>query len=194
MELDTIRQIIQDHGLLVLAPVSILEGPIVTVIASWLAREGLLNIFAVYVICVIGDLVGDVAMYWLGRRGVSPRWRKRFGLTPSRMTALRKHFREQGPRTVMIGKLTHSAGFAVLLAAGATRMRFWPFFWWNTLATLPKTLFFVLLGYFMGGAYASINHWIGRVTLVLLVLMIALAAGWWIKRRIAAAAGEVAKE
>lgn len=183
MELETIRQIVQDHGLAVLFPVAILEGPIVTVIAAWLARQGLMNVIGVYLVCVVADLVGDAGMYWLGRRGVPPRLRRRLGVSAARLTAMRKHFRENGPRTLVIGKITHSAGFAVLLAAGASRMPFWPFLWWNLIATLPKTALFLGIGWVFGGLSAQVDTWIFRVSMVLLALIVAGAALWLLRQR-----------
>ena len=69
MDLSTIQSLVQAHGLWLLAPVTVLEGPIVTVIAAYMASLGLLNLYAVYVICVLGDLVGDAGIYALGRWG-----------------------------------------------------------------------------------------------------------------------------
>lgn len=185
MDLETIRGIIQDWGLLVLAPISILEGPIVTVIAAWFARQGLMNVVGVYVVCVLGDLVGDAAFYWLGRHGLSPRWQQRLGLTPDRRRMLKTLFRNHGARTLVLGKLTHSAGAAVLLAAGASRMPFWRFVGWNAVATIPKTLLFLLIGYSFGGAAERINGWIAAFSMAMLVLIL-LAGGGWLAHRLRA--------
>jgi membrane protein DedA with SNARE-associated domain len=60
--LDTAIHILQTDGLLLLFPLAVVEGPIVTVIAAYLASLGYLNIFAVFAVVVAADLVGDSIM------------------------------------------------------------------------------------------------------------------------------------
>ncbi|WP_372839498.1 DedA family protein [Phaeovulum sp.] len=174
------------HGLSLLAPLAVLEGPIVTVIAAYLASLAFFDVWLVYVVVVVADLVGDSIFYALGRRGpglLSPRWRNRFGVTDARLGALKGHFHNQGGRTLVVGKLTHSAGMVVLLAAGAARMPFWRFLGFNLIATLPKSLVFVIIGYTLGRAYTAIDGWIFRASFALLVLSLVAIAAWYLYRR-----------
>ena len=62
-----ITSLISNHGLAILAPLSIIEGPIVTVIAAYLARQGLLVLWQVAICVIIGDLLGDLLYYSVGR-------------------------------------------------------------------------------------------------------------------------------
>lgn len=183
--LETVIQLVESHGLLLLAPLSVLEGPIVTVIAGYLVSLSLLNGMAAFVVVVVGDLVGDAAMYGAGRFGtgwLSRRWRDRLGLKEERIERLAGHFRDFGGRTLIFGKLTHSAGAVILVAAGAARMPFAVFLWYNLLGTLPKSLLFLLIGYGFGSAYASIDNWIFRGSLVLLGVAV-VGGGIWFHRR-----------
>ncbi|MEO8084623.1 MAG: VTT domain-containing protein [Ardenticatenales bacterium] len=182
---DSIIQIVRSYGLVILFGLAILEGPIATVIAAWLARLGYVDVFAVYGVCVSADLVGDSLLYAAGRRtGHLPgRWLRRLGVGGDRLARLEAHFRDHGPSTLIVGKLTHSAGFAVLLAAGASRMPFGRFVRYNLFATVPKTLVFVLIGYSFGAAYAAIDAAIFRVSLVLLAVLLTGAGLWLLQRR-----------
>lgn len=183
--LDGVIQLIQTHGLLLLAPLSVLEGPIVTVIAGYLASLGLLNTAGALAVVIAGDLVGDAVLYLVGRKGIKrlpQRWRDRLGLDADRVEALKDHFGARGGRTLVIGKLTHSAGAAILVAAGAARMPPGAFLWWNFLATLPKSAAFLALGYAFGAAYAQIDAWIFRVSLVLLAVLAVAGVVWWRRR------------
>ncbi|OUD09121.1 hypothetical protein BVC71_10465 [Marivivens niveibacter] len=182
MDFSTLQQLVQDHGLWLLAPVTVIEGPIVTVIAAYMASLGLLNVYAVYVICVLGDLVGDAIIYSIGRFGpksLPGRWQVRLGLNRTRRQGLRTHFNETGGRTLIIGKLTHSAGAAVLFAAGTGKMPIGQFLWYNLLGTLPKTLLFVVLGYVFGYAYSTIDHYIFRASMILLVVALVGFGIWY---------------
>ncbi len=170
MSLDTLQALVQAHGLWLLAAAAVIEGPIATVIGAYAASLGLLNVVAVYLVCVLGDMIGDALLYGLGRFGLQylpGRWRVGLGLNRSRRMVLSEHFRVKGGRTLLFGKLAHSPGMAVLIAAGAARMQFLPFLFWNFLGTLPKTLAFVLLGYTVGYAYATIDNYIFRISLVI---------------------------
>lgn len=180
--LDTVMALIQAHGIWLLIPVSVIEGPIVTVIASYLASMGVLNIWAVTLVVILGDLAGDLIFYGAGRWGAGARWTRRLGLTEARLSEVTGHFDEQGPRTLFIGKWTHSVGAAVLFAAGVARMPFGRFMFWNTLAAVPKCLVFVAVGWFFGHLYARIDHWLGRISLVMLVLAALAALIWWWRR------------
>ncbi|EPX82580.1 DedA family protein [Salipiger mucosus] len=173
--LETVAALIAKNGLAILAPIALIEGPIVTVIAAWLASRGLMDLWSVTLVVILADLLGDVVLYALGRWGINrlpPRWRLRLGLNRARLTALGSHFGTKGGRTLVIGKLTHSAGAAVLVAAGLARMPLLRFIGINLVATVPKSLLFVGLGYAFGSAYSQIDSWIARVSLVLLAVLV----------------------
>ena len=186
MTQEAVLNLMQNHGLWLVGPMAIIEGPIVTVIAAYLAKLGFMPIFGVYLVCVLGDLVGDAMYYWIGRMGpaiLPERWLKRLGMTEARTLALEGHFATKGGRTLLLGKFTHSAGLPIMLASGAARMNFTAYMWYNLIGTIPKTAVFVAIGWFLGSAYTAIDTWIWRVSLA---LIIALAVGgliWWQRKK-----------
>ncbi|MEO8243620.1 MAG: VTT domain-containing protein [bacterium] len=184
--LDSALQLIQAHGLWLLAPFAVLEGPIVTVIGAYLARLGYMPIVGVYLVCILGDLIGDAFYYSLGRFGpriLSERWQNRLGMTNARKLTLTEHFADKGGRTLLFGKWTHSAGLPIMIASGMGRMNFTAYMAYNLLGTIPKTLLFVALGYFLGHAYASIDTYIYRISLILLVAVLGLAIYLYLRAR-----------
>ena len=171
-----IASIISSYGIAILAPLSIVEGPIVTVVAAYLASLHLLRLVDVIICVIIGDLVGDCILYWVGRGMLD--WlplslRVRFGVSRRRMAVLMRTYRDNGVRVVVVGKLTHAAGFAVLIAAGAARMPFMTFVMANFLATIPKSLALVAVGYLFGSAHALIAEWFSVGTAVILAGLLA---------------------
>lgn len=183
--LETIIALASKHGLAVVAPLAVLEGPIVTVIAAWLASQHILDLWSVAIIVIVADIVGDVGLYALGRWGLHrlpKRWRDKLGLNRARLLGLAKHFRARGNRTLIMGKLTHSAGAAVLVAAGLGKVRLWRFIWVNLVATIPKSLFFVAIGYTLGSAYTQIDNWITRASLILLAVLLVGGTIWLLQR------------
>ena len=184
--LDAVLAFVQAEGLWVLAPFAVMEGPIVTVIAAYLAKLGYLNVIAVYLVCVAGDLIGDTLLYTTGRFGTAAlpervaRW---LGLTEARQIALTDHFATKGGRTLLFGKWTHSAGMPILIAAGMARMGFVRFLGFNLLGTLPKTLLFVLIGYFLGAGYKMIDLYVYRGSEIMLGLAILITIGYFLRKR-----------
>lgn len=186
MTLETVLDLIQMHPFVVLLPLAIIEGPIVTVIAAWMLKGSLPDLVMVYILCVAGDVMGDAGFYGLGRQvhRFPRRWRERLGLSEARLSKVSSHFDDHGPATLAFGKLTHSAGMAVLLAAGAAHMPFGRYIGWNFIASLPKTLILMLIGIAFGAAYEAVDVWIFRGSLLAL-FPIVLAAGlvWFNHKR-----------
>lgn len=186
MSQDAVLHLMQSHGLWLVGPMAVIEGPIVTVIAAYLAKLGYMQIMAVYLVCVLGDLIGDGMYYWIGRAGpalLPDRWLNRMGITKARQLALEGHFATQGPRTLLLAKWTHSIGLPVMLASGAARMNFTAYMFWNLLGTLPKTAVFTLIGWFIGSAYTAIDTWIWRVSLALIVVLAIGLFLFWRRKR-----------
>lgn len=183
-----IVSVIATHGLWVLAPLSVMEGPIVTVIGGWLASLKLMNPVAVFVCVVIGDVVGDSLLYATGR-GVRldrlPLIGRYLRIPRATLVPLVRGFRDRGVRLLVLGKLTHAAGFAVLIAAGAARMNFALFALVNVLASIPKSLALMALGYGIGAAHAKVAQWLSWGSALVLILVVIGGAIWLWRRRAA---------
>ncbi|WP_103335740.1 DedA family protein [Pseudotabrizicola formosa] len=167
--------LIRDYGLLIIAPLALLEGPVVSVVTGYLAKAGLVPLQLAFVVLVVADLAGDVVLYWIGRRGragLALPWLGRFGVTRRRLAGALRTFRRNGGRLLVLGKLTHSAGFAVLLAAGMARMPVMRFLVLNTLATLPKTGLCLAFGWWFGAVTGRAG--LGLIGAALLVLFCAV--------------------
>ena len=61
--------LLKTHGLSLLAPLSVIEGPIVTVLAGWLSSVIGAQIWQIALVVIAGDLLGDVIFYAAGRAG-----------------------------------------------------------------------------------------------------------------------------
>lgn len=182
---DVVIAILINYGYFFLFPIAVLEGPIISVIAGFLALQGYFNVAVVYIVIVIADLTGDFMYYAIGRfakKSLLDKWGHYLGLHTERLSAIEKHFEMKGGKTLLFGKLTHSVGFMILLAAGVVKMPVKKFFWYNFLATLPKSLFFISIGYFFGYAYNQVNSYIEKISLLIFVVII-LAVGYVMLRK-----------
>jgi membrane protein DedA with SNARE-associated domain len=175
------------YGYFVILPVAILEGPIITVIAAFLAAQGYFNIYAVFAIVVIGDLLGDLLYYGIGRFGTklfNTKFGKRFGLDTKHLALIEKHYATHSGKTLIIGKWTHSLGLVTLTGAGAAKMPVGRFMWYSLLGTIPKSLVFLLLGYYTGYAYQKINMYFNDAAYIMgAVIVLAIAIYFFIQWR-----------
>lgn len=165
------------HGLPLLALLCLIEGPLATLAAAWLAANGILPLGAVIAIALAGEILGDALHYGAGRAvlpRLSLRWRDRLGLSAPRIAALGAEFQARGAIFLLVGKFTHAAGALVLVTAGAVGMHFGRFMLWTSLAGLPKVLLLIALGWSLGLAQGLAGSVWAGLTLGVTVL----ALGW----------------
>lgn len=177
----------------ILFPISVIEGPIITMIGGMLIALGQMDALVAYTVLVLGDLVGDCGYYAMGRygrHGFIHRWGKYFGLNDARVQTVEDHFKKHLGKTLVAGKVTHALGSVVLFSAGMSNVPFWKFLWYNFIGSIPKTLTLVLLGYFFGEAYNQINAGLNYVSMVIAGIAILAVVFYFYKHR----NGEVPEE
>ena len=180
MSLQEIIILLIAHKYFFLFPFTVIEGPIITVIAGFLSSLDYFNIFIAYGIIVVGDVAGDCLYYMAGYYGGQKfvgRWGHFLGITQENIESLKEHFVKHSGKTLIIGKFTHAVGAVVLVAAGIAKMSLWKFIWYNFIATLPKSLILLLIGFYFGETYNKINQYldytaIGTIGLTILFIVI----------------------
>ncbi|MGH8400021.1 MAG: DedA family protein [Gammaproteobacteria bacterium] len=156
----TLPQYVSEYGYLAIFLLSLVEGPIVTLYAAVLAAQGIFNLFLVYLMVVLGDLTGDVLVYSLGRFGIGhPAWHRRLlsRAMMHRIAQLRRKLHARAGHVLLFGKLTQAFGFAILIAAGAARIRLGVFLFYNLLGTLLKSAALLAIGYCFGRFYSLLG-------------------------------------
>lgn len=159
------------HPYAVLMPLAIAEGPLVTIACGVLVAAGQLEFSSVLAIVVAGDMVGDSALYALGRWGgtrMVARWASQDTIT--RVAVLQDKFLNKANRILVAGKLTHAVGAPVLIVAGIARMTFGRFLTVNFLATLLKSLVLLFIGYAVHSGYTAIGQNMNYYYIVLLIV------------------------
>jgi membrane protein DedA with SNARE-associated domain len=176
---DAIFEFIINYGYLIIIPIAIIEGPIITVISAFLVSQGYFNPFIMYFVLILGDIIGDVLYYVLGRFGKKSfliKWGHKFGVTNERILKIQDHFHVHSGKTLLFGKWFHSVGSVILISAGISGMSIWKFIFYNLIGSLPKTLVLFLIGYYLGHAYEKINSYID-IFVVITLSMVAISVG-----------------
>lgn len=155
-------------------PITIIEGPIVTIIAGFLSSLGYFNLIIIYVIAVLGDTIGDLIYYLIGHWGGGRIVKngKFLWIKSEQLVKIKNHFSSHAGKTLLFGKWTQHLGAAILLASGMSNMPIKKFILFNLIGSVPKILIFVLIGYYFGQAYDKINKYFGYASLSIAVAII----------------------
>jgi len=187
MQLQEIIFFLTTYKYFFLFPVTVIEGPIITVIAGFLISLGILNPFVAYIVVVVGDVVGDIIYYaigYYGREKFIKRWGRFIGVTVERAESLEQHFEKHSGKTLFVGKLSHAVGAVVILAAGMAKMPFWKFVWYTTLPSLPKSLVLLFIGFYFGQAYVTINSYLNYTTVIMTAAAILFIVIYFVVKKI----------
>jgi membrane protein DedA with SNARE-associated domain len=180
MDGQTITQFLTDYGYWILLPLMIIEGPIVTLIAAFMASMGIFNIYVVFFLSVLGDMLGDIVFYGAGR------WKgmifvhkigKHIGITEALVIKMEKFFVRHGGKTIVAVKSTTGLCWATFIAAGIVKMPFLKFVGYSFLGGIIWSAFLVFMGYFFGSLYEQIAEYINYAGIVIGSIAIAFFVG-----------------
>lgn len=164
----------------------LIEGPIVTAAAAFAVALGYFNLFAIFGLSLAGDLVADVIYYAIGYWGritLVERFGHYFGLTHERIMRMESLMRDHAIKTLIALKLTPVLPTPGLMIVGATKMDLKKFATISILITLPKSIVFMIIGYYFGQEYDKYSAYVkssGYVILAIAVVVI-IANYLWIK-------------
>lgn len=168
------------YGYWAIFPIAVIEGPIIAIVAGFFVASGHLNGLVVVSTLVVADLIGDTLYYALGRYGgrkAIAKWGPYVGVSEHRVLRFKKIFDRHDWKILFFGK-TNAAGSVILAAAGVAEMPFLRFMGWNTIASLPKVLFFVGVGYFIGDSYTKAETYLTYSGIISTVVAIAALIIW----------------
>ncbi|MFZ2049067.1 MAG: DedA family protein [Minisyncoccia bacterium] len=150
---------------------TIVEGPIVSIVAGLLFKLGFFPFIPIFITLIIGDLVGDSIWYFVGSHfGMSfiRRFGKYVGVTEESVEKVKDVFHKQKERILILSKMTNGLGLsmAVLLTAGMVKIPFIKYIYLNAIGEIIWTGMLVAVGYFFGQWYIQIDTWMGRIGFV----------------------------
>jgi len=177
------QNLIIQFGYIALFLGSFLEGESFLIAAAFLAKRGYLNLYLVILIAFAGAYLGDVALYYLGRkRGVGILWK--FPQARRYYPKAKKLFNRFGIWAIFITRYLYGLRFASAAFLGLVKMKkreFLPF------AFLSCAVWAVLmggLGYVFGASLEALISHIKHYEKIIVVLIIVIGFGIWGIRRI----------
>lgn len=184
-----IFNLLYNYSYLILFPLVVIEGPIVTVIAGFLVSIGFMGFIPAYLTIVVGDLAGDFLYYSFGRwwfNKLIQGFLKFLTIDVAKVQKLKVVIAKHKGKVLFFGKLSHAIGAPILVSAGLAEIPVKDFLWFNFLATLPKSLILLLVGYYFGSTLVNFNKYFnwtaaGLVVLTAVAVLIYSVLSRWAK-------------
>ena len=163
-----------------------LPGETILIAAGALVHKGVLDLGDALFFGILGAVIGDQIGYWAGRFGGRPfvlRWGRYALIMPVRLAHAEAFFARRGGRAVFLARFVAGLRVFGALVAGTSRMPWGKFTLYSLLGGIVWAAAAVSLGYFLWASISLVEHWIGRVSLLLVAaLALALLLRWTYRR------------
>lgn len=133
---------------------------------------GITRFYPTLVTVFVGVLIGDMAMYSIGRKwgqGIITHRQMRKFFSESRLERAKQFFCDHGSKTIFIARFLSGFRVAAFLAAGTMGMKPGKFLILDTLAALIMVPLLLLLGYFFGANIGWLTELFTRIDFLLKV-------------------------
>jgi len=158
-----ILNFLSNWGYLIVLPLMIIEGPVVTILSAMLSSTGVFNVWIILAFSMLGDIIGDVILYWIGKiwgMHFVDKVGKYMGITRKLVLRMEKYFNGHGGKTIFAVKSTTGLCWATFVAAGIVKMDFKKFVKYSILGGIVWSGFLVAMGYFYGYMWQQIRQYI----------------------------------
>jgi membrane-associated protein len=154
----------------------IIEGPTIIAAASFATTMGYFSLPIIFILGILGDIVGDFIWYvfgYFGRITVVKKYGHLFGASDERMEKLRELLEKHPKKIIAAIKLSPLLPVPGLIVTGSSHMPPKKFAIAIGSIILPKTILFMALGYFFGHIYEKISAYINNGIYTIGILLIA---------------------
>lgn len=171
--MDPVAQLILTYRYVVLVPLALAEGPVLSFTCGILIAAGYLDPFVTFAVLLFADLVRDGFYYGLGRFGRDNsrirHYAARIGIGDEQLGILRLLWLEHSIKTMVLSKLAYALTPPLLVTAGLAGTPLRRFLGLALLVTTGQYGLLMVIGYEFGST-------VGVVTDILLFVQIAVAA------------------
>lgn len=162
-------EFLQTNGYAILLLIMILEGPIVTYIAAFTASLGVFNIYYIFILSLLGNLLGDLAAFYIGRIGNKVVIEKYLShwLKEKRIERIRNYLKNNPGKTIAVIKLTPPLPVPGLILAGASEVSLRTFLIYSSIVSISYSLSMTLLGFYSGVAFGTISKYVKYIDFII---------------------------
>ena len=155
-----------------------------TFVATTAGASRHLNFVVVGLLGTLGNLVGSLIAYAVGRAGGRPlidRWGRYILLRPHEIDRAEAWFADHGQAAVFFSRLLPVVRTFISLPAGVAEMPLGTFTVYTIAGCLPWTFALAGAGYAVGSQWKTVDRYFGPVSIAIGALLVA-AIGWWVVR------------
>ncbi len=156
-------------------------GHVTIIIGGFLAKIGILNLYWVLGISIVGAIIGDYIGFFVGRKyGLTfiDRLRPYFFITDKHIEKAQELLAKHTGKSMIIGRFSPITRPLMPFLVGASKTpssRFWLF---NTIGGVSWVVSSVLLGYAFGAGYHVVAGYIGKVAVVSIIAAVIIIWGY----------------
>lgn len=161
----------------------IVPGSIALIIGGFLASQGTLSIYYLFIFSALGAILGDSFSFYLGRKGLISFNEKNKIFKPVLLERGKKFFKKYGNKSVFSGRFIGWVRPVIPFIAGLFKMDRNTFLFWNILSGLIWSVVHIFVGYFFGEAIKTIQIWSLKVTIFFLLLFLLVVLIWFFIRK-----------
>jgi len=176
-----ILHFVQNQGYILIFLAMYFEGTLLAFAAGFAASLGDLNIFIVLGLATLGNFLGDIGNYFIGRyigsERIKKKWPKR-GFAAHMLETWTGRMREHPGKVITFVKLVPPLPVPGIMLAGASHVRLRTFLFYSFIVTVGYSFFFVLWGYYAGQAFSIILHYIRFGEYLASLFGFILLVGW----------------
>lgn len=185
MQID-VTTLISQYGYWALFIGCLAEGETFTLLGGVAAHEGLLHYGWVVTIAACGGILGDCALFFIGRRYGEPIL-KRFRKHQQQIARANRLIRRRPVLFVIGVRFMYGLRIVGPIIIGASRLSPRKFMLYNLIGAALWAVIFVSLGYLGGRIIApwlhQLDHHLKQLFWVLLAVALVWGIRWWIKHR-----------
>jgi len=164
-----------EKGYLALFLITIIEGPLITILGGFLVSMGIFKLYYTYPLILLADTIGDILAYTIGYLG-----RKRYAvkilgwlkISEDKLLGLDNFFKRHGGKSIFLAKFITGAGSWTLISAGMARVRLKRFLKYSISAGILKTAAYMAAGYFFGNIYKILIKWMNVTSAVIILIIL----------------------
>ncbi len=149
----------------------IIPGSIAVIIGGFLAAQGNMNIFNLFIITSIGAILGDSISFYLGKKDTISFKEGNKIFRPSILLRGEAFFKKHGGKSVFWGRFIGWVRPIVPFVAGVFNLNKKTFYFWNILSGMSWAIVHLAIGFFFGQAWETISLWTTRGSVFIVVLI-----------------------
>lgn len=161
---------------------TLVPGHVTIVVAGFLARVGIFNIWVTLIISITAAIAGDYIGFALGRKyGLDLIFKrlKRFSfISESYIERTQKMLGQHTGKAMILGRLSPMTRALMPFLVGANNTDAKKFWIYNIIGGIIWSVGSVMLGYIFGAGYQAVAGFVGRFTLIALVAILIIIWGY----------------